>query len=104
MSNPPVLAQPEPTVPIPPDVPKGLRLTDVDLRMHGSRTARRIAIALVVMLGLTIILDYGTMIVLTVYNRLDAAPLFDKMFAVWIPLLSGLVGSALTFYFTKEKR
>lgn len=59
---------------------------------------------LLVMLGLTFIANLVTMIVLTVKNRLDAAPLFDRMFSVWMPLLSGLVGSAVGFYLTKDKK
>lgn len=69
-----------------------------------SKTARMLAITLMVMLGVTFLTNVATLIVLTIYNRLDAAPQFDRMFAVWLPLLSGLVGSAVTFYLTKERR
>lgn len=113
MSNPPVLP-PEPQEPAaqgaapaaaPPDVePRGLRVNDIDLKVRESQTARHITISLLVMLGLTFITNLITMIMLTVKNRLDAAPLFDRMFSVWMPLLSGLVGSAVGFYLTKDKK
>jgi hypothetical protein len=56
------------------------------------------------MLGLTFVTNVVTLIVLTVKNRLDAVPSFERMFAVWVPLVSGLVGSAVTYYLTKEKK
>ena len=107
MSNPPVLPPepPEPPAPLPPDVePRGLRLTDIDLKMRESQTARHVTITLLIMLGVTFAANLVTMIVLTVENRLDAAPLFDRMFSVWMPVLSGLVGSAVGFYLTKERK
>ena len=105
MSNPPVPPEPNGPAPVAPDVePRGLRLTDIDLKMRESQTARHITITLLVLLGVTFVTNLVTMIVLTVKNRLDAAPLFDRMFSVWMPLLSGLVGSAVGFYLTKEKK
>jgi hypothetical protein len=114
MANPPLLP-PEP----PPDhrivehihrnaeqpvEPRGLQLPNIDLKVHEAKTARTIAISLLVMLGLTFVANIVTLAVLTVNNRIDAVPSFERMFAVWTPLLSGLVGSAVTFYLTKEKR
>jgi hypothetical protein len=104
MSNPPTTPEPEPTSQAPPDVPRGLQLTDIDLKRRESQTARHVTITLLVMLGGTVVLQFATLIVLTITNRLDAASHFDQMFAVWIPLLSGLVGSAVTFYLTREKK
>lgn len=96
---------PEHDLPVPPQVePRGLQLTSDDLKVRESQTARHITITLLVMLGVTFVANLITMIVLTIENRLDAAPLFDRMFSVWMPLLSGLVGSAVGFYLTKEKK
>jgi hypothetical protein len=69
-----------------------------------SQTARIITLTLLIMLGVTFVTEVVSMIVLTRYNRLDAAPYFERMFAVWLPLLSGLVGSAITFYLTKDRK
>jgi len=71
---------------------------------RASQTARLIAITLLIMLGATFALNIVTLIVLTWKNRLDAIPSFERMFAIWMPLLSGLVGSAVGFYLTKEKK
>lgn len=107
MSNPPVIppeSEPAPAA-IPPDVePRGLRVTDTDLKLRESQTARHLAITLLVMLGVTFVANVTVLIVLTVENRLDAVPMFERMFSVWMPLLSGLVGSAVGFYLTKEKK
>jgi pilus assembly protein TadC len=84
--------------------PQGLPLGSLDLKVRESQTARHITITLLVMLGLTFVTNVVIMIVLTVKNRLDAAPLFDRLFSVWMPVLSGLVGSAVGFYLTKEKK
>jgi uncharacterized membrane protein len=107
MSNPPVLppepSEPEAT-PIPSAVPRGLQVTSDALKDRESQTARHITITLLVMLGVTFIANDITLVVLTVKNRLDAVSSFERMFAVWMPLLSGLVGSAVGFYLTKEKK
>jgi hypothetical protein len=104
MSNPPLPPEPAPEaeqIQLPFE-PRGLQLTGHDLKVRESQTARIIAITLLVMLGGTFIANVVTLAILTVHNRLDAAPLFERMFAVWVPLLSGLVGSAVTFYLTKK--
>jgi hypothetical protein len=102
-ANPPVPPAEGPATP--PDVePRGLQPTIDPLKVRESQTARHIAITLLVMLGLTFVTNVVTLIVLTVKNRLDAVPSFERMFAVWVPLVSGLVGSAVTYYLTKEKK
>ncbi len=115
MSNPPALppdpeTEPAPTTPPPSATistnvePRGLQLTSDDLKVRESQTARHITITLLLMLGVTFVINYVVMILLTMKNRLDAAPLFERMFSVWMPLLSGLVGSAVTFYLSKERK
>lgn len=69
-----------------------------------SQTARTITITLLVMLGVTFLANLITLVVLTLKNRIDAVPHFERMFSIWVPLLSGLVGSAVTFYLTKERK
>ena len=100
MSDTPVL--PEPTTVT--DAPMGLRVSADALRARESITARHIAMSLLVMLALTFIANVITLTVLTMWNRLDAVAAFERMFAIWTPLISGLVGSAVTFYLTKERR
>ena len=69
-----------------------------------SKTARIIAISIIGLLGVALVLDFGSTAVLASYNRLDAEPFFERRFNTWLPLLSGLAASAITFYLTKEKK
>ena len=69
-----------------------------------SQTARTITITLLWMLCLTFATNLIMLIVLTINNRADAIPFFERMFSVWMPILSGLVGTAVGFYLTKEKK
>jgi len=70
-------------------------------RRHHAATARMLAYLLVATLGVTIALQYG-LTVLLLWRGRDIGPL-DKLFNVLLPVLASLVGSATTFYFTKEK-
>jgi hypothetical protein len=42
--------------------------------------------------------------ILVYTGKTDAIPNLDKTFNILMPLLSGLVGGATTFYFTREKQ
>jgi hypothetical protein len=71
---------------------------------HRATTARHLALALVTILGLSILLQYASTMTLIYTGKADAIPTLDKMFNILMPLLSGLVGGATTYYFTKERR
>jgi hypothetical protein len=71
---------------------------------HRAYTARYLAYALVAILGLSIVLQYSLTIVLVFTGRTDATPILDKTFNVLMPLLSGLVGGAATYYFTRDRK
>jgi hypothetical protein len=60
--------------------------------------------ALVAILGLSIVLQYASTMTLIYTGKADAIPTLDRMFNILMPVLSGLVGGATTYYFTKEKR
>lgn len=68
-----------------------------------SQTQRTLAIILVSMLGATAVVQYGSLWILTIYNRLDAMPHFEHAFNVWLPVLAGLVGTAVGFYLKERK-
>jgi hypothetical protein len=71
---------------------------------HRANTARYLALALVTILGLSIMLQYASTMTLIYTGKTEAIPVLDKMFNILMPVLSGLVGGATTYYFTKEKR
>jgi len=69
-----------------------------------ARTARTIAFSLVTLLVVSVVAQYAALIILTIYNRGDAIPNFEHLFNNCFPVLAGLVGSAVTYYLTKEKK
>jgi hypothetical protein len=71
---------------------------------HRANTARYLAYALVGTLALSVIFQYASTMVLIYTGKTDAIPNLDKTFNILMPLLSGLVGGATTYYFTREKR
>jgi hypothetical protein len=71
---------------------------------HRANTARYLALALVGILAISVVLQYASTMVLIYTGKADAIPNLDKMFNILMPVLSGLVGGATTYYFTKEKR
>src|SRR5580658_1614057 len=58
-----------------------------------SQTARTLAITLVIMLGVSFLVQYASLWFLTVYNHVDALPHFEQVFNVWLPVLASLVGT-----------
>jgi hypothetical protein len=81
------------------------RVTDLPFeeRKHRAATARRLAYLLVGTLGATIVLQYGLTSLLIFYGKNDGVTELDKLFNALLPILSGLVGGATTYYFTKER-
>lgn len=70
---------------------------------HRADTARRLAYWLVIILGASIVVHYLSTMMLEIYGKHDAVESLGKIFNTWLPVLSGLVGGATTFYFTREK-
>ena len=71
---------------------------------HRAHTARYLAYALVATLALSVVFQYFSTMILLYTGKTDAIPNLDKTFNILMPLLSGLVGGATTYYFTREKR
>src|ERR1700723_2106088 len=76
--------------------------SNINLEDHEARTGRFIAIALVIVLVVSIVSQYVALIILTIYHREDAVPSFEHLFNASFPVLAGLVGSAVTYYLTKK--
>jgi hypothetical protein len=71
---------------------------------HRANTARYLAYALVGILALSVLFQYASTMTLIYTGKVDAIPNLDRTFNTLLPLLSGLVGGATTYYFTREKR
>ncbi len=91
-------------LPTSPDQGRGIQPpSKIDPKERESVTARTLAITLVIMLGVSYLAQLVALSVLRVYNRLDAIPQFEHMFNVWLPVLAGLVGTAVGFYLKERK-
>lgn len=75
-----------------------------DLTAKREKTASTLAKWLLVILGGTIVLHYVTLTILLSCLGQDAYKPIEQVFNTVLPVLSGLVGSAITYYFTKEAR
>jgi len=72
-------------------------------KMHRADTARRLAYALVAILGGTVLLQYASVLTLEILGRSEAVQSLSQIFNAWLPVIASLVGAAVTYYFTKEK-
>lgn len=70
---------------------------------HQADTARKLAYWLVAVLGASIAIHYGTVLVLELNGYHSAVESLEKIYNSWLPVVSGLVGGAATYYFTKSK-
>lgn len=71
---------------------------------HRAHTARRLAYWLVIILGVSIVAHYFSTMILELNGKHEAAESLAKIFNSWLPVLSGLVGGATTYYFTRDKQ
>jgi len=80
---------------------------DEDLSFHKEKhradTARKLAYWLVIVLGGSIAIHYVTIVALELNGHHNAVESLEKIFNSWLPVISGLVGGATTYYFTKDK-
>ena len=70
---------------------------------HRADTARRLAYALVCILGGTVLLHYMTVLTLIFKGKGEAIESLSRIFNVWLPVIASLVSGAVTYYFTREK-
>jgi len=72
-------------------------------KKHRAETARYLAYGLVGILSFTILIQYGMTVLLICQNRESGVATLEKLFSTLLPVLSGLVSAAATYYFTREK-
>ena len=76
---------------------------DNPIERHKATTTRWIAYLLVGMLGGSFVVHYGFIIWLAVNNKTSAMEAAERTFNVWLPIISGLAGAAVTYFFTRER-
>lgn len=73
------------------------------LKKERAQTTKMLAYVLVGILALSFVLHYAAMTFLLFSNRMDGVEALNTIFTTWLPVISGLASSAVTYYFTREK-
>lgn len=74
------------------------------LKKEKATTTRRIAYALLGMLFVTFVMQFIGIVALHVTGHSEAVEAMTNLFTIWLPVISGLSGSAVTYFFTKEEK
>ena len=72
-------------------------------RKHREKTASNLAFLLVTILVVTLVLHYIATLILSCYEQAETVQVLGEIFNKWLPVITGFVGGAVTYYFTKEK-
>jgi hypothetical protein len=70
---------------------------------HKAETAAHIAYSLVAILAGSLVVQYVCTMILVAWGTKDSLDFLSKVFNAWLPVISGLVSAAVTYYFTKER-
>ena len=73
------------------------------LKKDKAETTKRLAIILVVVLASSFIVHLIALMILLMTGKQTEADTLNQTFSTWLPVISGLASSAVTYYFTKEK-
>ena len=70
---------------------------------HHAVTASRLANWLLGILVISFVVHYAAIVLLSLYEKKEAVEALSSLFATWLPVMSGFVGGAVTYYFTREQ-
>ncbi len=71
-------------------------------RKHHAETASGLARAIFFVLAGSALLHYTAMAVFTALDFQPVAEALERIFDVWLPVISGFFGAAVTYYFTRD--
>lgn len=71
---------------------------------HRADTTRLLAFVLVGILAFFIFLHYVCIVLLEFYDKHQAVERIGQTYNNWLPVLTTLAGSAVTYYFTKKEK
>lgn len=75
-----------------------------DAGQYHLQTVRRVAYSLLALLALTILVHYAVTVYVVIWGEKDNMDRIDQVFNVILPVVSGLAGSAATYFFTEPRR
>lgn len=78
--------------------------TEELLKQGHAATAHKLAKWLLILLAGTVLIHYTCLMILILYRRDDGIKILEELFHSWLPVLTGLAGSAVTYYFTKSEK
>jgi hypothetical protein len=70
---------------------------------HHAVTASRLANWLLGILVISFVVHYLAIVVLSLCEKEEAVEALSSAFGSWLPVMSGFVGGAVTYYFTREQ-
>ena len=70
---------------------------------HREQTAKTFTLTLLGIFAGALLLHYVALLLVLSWHDEGAAEIIEKQFNAWLPVLSGLVGSAATYYLTRQK-
>ncbi|MGD0002856.1 MAG: hypothetical protein ABSE06_01360 [Anaerolineaceae bacterium] len=73
------------------------------LKKARAQTTRTLAYVLIGILASTFILHYTIISIMLFTQRTYGIEPLNSVFTTWLPVISGLASSAVTYYFTREK-
>lgn len=71
---------------------------------HHAETASHLATILVWVLVLTFVAHYLAITIFSWAGKESTVETLSSLYGVWLPVISGFVGGAVTYYFTKERK
>jgi hypothetical protein len=71
---------------------------------HRAETARKMAFLLVWIMAASVAVDFVGVATFAAFKNTTAIESLGKIFNMWLPVISGLVSSAATYYFTRENQ
>lgn len=77
--------------------------TDKSVERYKARTTRWIAYLLIGIFGVSFGIHYAVIIHLATSNQNAAVEIAERTFGAWLPIVSGFVGAAVTYFFTRER-
>jgi hypothetical protein len=89
--------------PPPPDLQTGIKPPpSSEIEKHRATTASKLAFWLLAILGGTMAVHYACLMVLILCKRDDGTKILEDAFHSWLPVLAGLAGGAVAYYFSKN--
>ena len=73
------------------------------IKKQKAATARTLAYLLVGILAVSVAAHYGIVAWMVYHGKTDVVATLATIFDTWLPVISGLSGSAVTYFFTREK-